>query len=160
MKTRIMLIVVILIGITINLSAQTPFSDGLSKGKSANKMILVNIYSDNDNWCKRMDDVYNSDAIRNYVNSNFIYVKLNSNGSEKISFNGKDYTAATLSKYFGGTGYPTHVILNPDGSTIKFKYNGESSGSFSGFLDVGDFEKFLKFFVEGKNKDTDLGKAF
>jgi thioredoxin-related protein len=158
MKTKSVILVLLLTLVTSAFS-QTNFSDGISKGKSQNKKILVNIYSENDTWSKKMETVYAVDAIKNYVNGNFIYVKLNANGSDKISYSGKDWTSSSLSKFLGATGYPTHVVLNSDGSVIKFTYNSESMGSFSGYLDSPEFEKFLKYFAENKFKDTDLGKV-
>jgi thioredoxin-related protein len=158
MKTRILslFIVFLMAGMT---SAQTSLSDGLSKGKSQNKKILVNIYSENDAWSQKMDKVYSNGNINSYVNSNFIYVKLNANGSDKVSYGGKEYTSSSLAKYFGATGYPTHVFLGPDGSILKFMYNGESVGAFSGYLEAGDFEKLLKYFAENKYQNTDLSKV-
>ncbi|MDD5363253.1 MAG: DUF255 domain-containing protein [Ignavibacteria bacterium] len=158
MKTKSVILVLLLTLVT-SVYSQTNFSDGLSNGKSQNKKILVNIYSESDTWSKKMETVYASDAVKNYISGNFIYVKLNANGSDKISYSGKDWTSSSLSKYLGATGYPTHVILNSDGSVIKFTYNGESMGSFSGYLDTPEFEKLLKYFAENKFKDTDLGKV-
>lgn len=140
-------------------SAQTSFSDGLSKGKSSGKKILVNIYSESDAWSQKMDKVYSSGNISSYVSANFVYVKLNANGSDKVNYGGKEYTSASLAKYFGATGYPTHVFLGADGSVLKFTYNGESVGAFSGYLEAGDFEKLLKYFAENKYQNTDFGKV-
>jgi thioredoxin-related protein len=160
MKTKIFSLIIFLAFAVITTNAQTTFNDGLAKGKSANKKILINVYSDNDTWSQKMDNVYSSGNIMNYVNSNFVYVKLNANGSDKISYNGKDYTSSTLAKHFGATGYPSHIFLLPDGSIIKFNYNGENMGVFSGYLDAGDFEKLLKFFAENKYQNSDLNKFF
>lgn len=157
MKARIFsLVIALLTAVTLN--AQTTFSDGLSKGKSQKKKIVVNIYSENDTWSQKMDQVYSNSAISSYISANFIYVKLNANGSDKVSYGGKDYTSASLAKFFGATGYPTHVFLGPDGSLLKFTYNGESVSAFSGYVDAGDFEKLLKYFAENKYQNTDLGK--
>jgi len=158
MKARILNLFILFL-MTGVVSAQTSFSDGLSKGKLQNKKILVNIYSENDAWSQKMDKVYSNGNISSYVNSNFIYVKLNSNGSDNISYGGKEYTSSSLSKYFGATGYPTHIFLSPDGTILKFLYNGESVSSFSGYLDSGDFEKLLKYFAENKYQNTDLSKV-
>ncbi len=153
--------IVVLLAVVTGVYAQTTYSfnDGLSKAKSQNKKVLINIFSESNTWSQKMDLIYAQDNIKNYVNSNFIYVKLNAGGSEKISYGGKDYTAASLSKFLGATGYPTHVFLNPDGSVILFKYNGESTGSFPGYVEAGDFEKILKFFAENKYTNTDLAKV-
>ena len=161
MKTKIVLLFAILLAVISSAYSQTSygFAEGLSKAKAQNKKVLINIYSESDPWTKKMDLIYALDNIKNYVNSNFIYVRLNSGGSEKISYGGKNYTAASLSKFLGATGYPTHVFLNPDGSVIQFKYNGESAGAFPGYLEAGDFEKLLKYFAENKYTNTDLSKV-
>ncbi len=151
-----LLIVFLMAGIV---NAQTSFSDGLSKGKSQNKKILINIYSESDTWSQKMDQVYSNGSISSYISTNFVYVKLNANGSDKLSYGGKEFTSSSLAKYFGATGYPTHVFLGPDGSVLKFNYNGESVSAFSGYLEAGDFEKLLKYFAENKYQNTDLGKV-
>jgi len=158
MKARIvsLLIVFLMAGIV---SAQTSFSDGLSKGKSQNKKILINIYSESDAWSQKMDQVYSNGSISSYISTNFVYAKLNANSSDKINYGGKEFTSSSLAKYFGATGYPTHVFLGPDGSVLKFNYNGESVSAFSGYLEAGDFEKLLKYFAENKYQNTDLGKV-
>ncbi|MFZ4589635.1 MAG: thioredoxin family protein [Ignavibacteria bacterium] len=159
MKARIFSLVVAILMITGVVNAQTSFGDGLSKGKSQNKKIVVNIYSESDTWSQKMDQVYSNATISSYVNANFVYVKLNANGSDKINYGGKEYTSASLAKFFGATGYPTHVFLGPDGSLLKFTYNGESVNAFSGYVDAGDFEKLLKYFAENKYQNTDLSKV-
>jgi len=143
------------------LYAQTSYSfnDGLSAAKSNNKKVLISIYVDSDSWCEKMQSVYASDNIKNYINNNFVFVKLNAQGTDKYNYNGKQYSAAELVKVFGATGYPTHVFLNPDGSVLKFKYNGEVSGSYSGYVESSEFEKILKFFATNQYKDTDLSKV-
>ncbi|MCX6160091.1 MAG: DUF255 domain-containing protein [Ignavibacteriae bacterium] len=161
MKTKIVLTIALLLTVISSAYAQTSYSfaDGLNKAKSQNKKVLINIFSESNAWSQKMDLIYALDNIRNYVNSNFIYVKLNAGGSEKISYGGKDYTAASLAKFLGATGYPTHVFLNPDGGIILFKYNGESTGAFPGYVEAGDFEKILKFFAENIYTNTDLSKV-
>jgi thioredoxin-related protein len=156
---KLLVFVVALMMICPLIYSQTSFSDGLSKAKSGGKKVIVNIYSESDSWSQKMDKVYLNDKISSYVNSVFVYVKLNGNGSEKISYAGKEYTASSLAKQLGATGFPTHVILNPDGTVITFTYNGERTGAFAGYLDVSSFENFLKYFAENKYKDTDLIKV-
>ena len=136
------------------------FNDGLEKAKSSKKLVLVNIYSESDTWCTKMDAVYSNENIKSIINSNFIYVKLNGQGLDKVTYNGKQITESELAKQLGVTGYPTHVFLNSDGSVIKFKYNGEMTGSFPGYIEANDFEKVLKYFANGQYKDTDLAKVF
>lgn len=159
MKTRIFSLLAIAVLAVSTLSAQTSFQSGLEKAKTSNKKVLVNIYSDNDTWSQKMDKVYSTGNIMNYINENFVYVRLNAEGSDKINYNGKDYTSASLAKFLGATGYPSHVFLAPDGTVLKFSYNGESTSVFSGYIDAPEFEKLLKYFAENKYQNTDLGKV-
>jgi thioredoxin-related protein len=163
MKTiKFFIIAVILIvfsGYTIAQTTHT-FNDGLSLGKSSNKKVLISIYIDSDTWCEKMQLVYSAESIKNYINSNFVFVKLNALGSEKCSYNGKQYSSAELAKFLGATGFPTNVFLNPDGTIIKYKYNGEVCNNYPGYVEAQDFEKILKFFATNQYKDTDLSKIF
>ena len=159
MKTRIFSLLAIAVLAVSTLSAQTSFQSGLEKAKTLNKKVLVNIYSDNDTWSQKMDKVYSTGNIMNYINENFVYVRLNAEGSDKINYNGKDHTSASLAKFLGATGYPSHVFLAPDGTVLKFSYNGESTSVFSGYIDAPEFEKLLKYFAENKYQNTDLGKV-
>ncbi|MBI5402278.1 MAG: DUF255 domain-containing protein [Ignavibacteriae bacterium] len=161
MKT-IKYILAVFISVVFSVSAlsQTSynFNDGLTAAKSANKKILISIYIDGDSWCEKMQSVYSGESIKNYINNNFIFIKLNGQGSEKYNYNGKQYSASDLSKLFGATGYPTHVFLGSDGSILKFKYNGEVLNCYSGYVDAAEFDKILKFFAGNQYKDTDLSK--
>ena len=141
--------------------AQTSYSfnEGLSTAQKNNKKVLISIYVDADSWCEKMQSVYSSENIKSYINSNFIFIKLNAQGTEKCTYNGKQYSASDLAKVFGSTGYPTHVFLSPEGTVLKFKYNGEVLGSYSGYVESSEFEKVLKYFAGNQYKDTDLSKV-
>lgn len=159
MKTKVIVIVILLL--TTSLTFAQPsfkFDEGLKIASLSNKKVLINIYEESNTWCKKMDEVYSNESIKALIASNFIYVRLNSQGSEKYNYAGKEMTAAELSKFFGATGFPTHVFLTSKGEVIKFKYNGDFHSNFSGFLDVTDFEKLLKYFINDQYKDTDLSK--
>ncbi len=154
------LIIGILFLLTSNIFAQNAvsFTEGLAKGKSENKPILINVYIAGDSWCAKMESVLSNEKIKSLL-PNFVFVKLNAGSDDKFTYNGKQYSAGELSKYFGATGYPAFTFLNPDGSIIVYKYNGQDYNSFSGYLDVQDFEKLLNFFINQNYKDTDLSKV-
>jgi thioredoxin-related protein len=161
MKTiKVLFITSILIVFFGNSIAQNTYSfnDGLALAKSGNKKVLISIYVDSDSWCEKMQAVYSSESIKNYINSNFVFIKLNAQGTEKCSYNGKQYTAAELAKVIGATGYPTHVFLNPDGTVLKYKYNNEVCSNYPGYSEAQEFEKILKYFATNQYKDTDLSK--
>lgn len=161
MKTKFALTIIFsLIVSFIYAQPSFKFDEGLKIATSSNKKVLINIYEESNTWCKKMDEIYSNETIKTLITSNLIYVRLNSKGSEKYNYAGKEMTAAELSKFFGATGFPTHVFLTPKGEIIRFKYNGEFHSNFSGFLDVADFEKLLKYFINDQYKDTDLSKIF
>jgi len=155
------LLIIIVLALTYNVAkSQTSynFSDGLNTAKSSGKIAVVGICIPGDNWCGKMDAVYSAGNISGLLNSNFVFIKLNAQGTEVYKYNGKDYKASELAKLFESTGYPSHAFLGSDGSILKFKYNGELQSSFSGYLEAGDFEKLLNYFSSGKYKNTDLSK--
>jgi len=136
------------------------FSDGLKAAKSSGKKIFIDIYSLNDKWSNKMNsEIYTLPEVQSAI-SGFIFVRINAEGSEKIPFQGKEYTSSEIAKVFGSTGYPTFVFLNPDGTVIKFKYNGEEENNLSGFLAAEDFIELLEFFSQDKHKTTDLSVIF
>jgi thioredoxin-related protein len=153
MKTKDFFIPIFLIAISFaysNSSAQQSYSydDGLSAAKSQNKKALLYIYSTSDNWSKKMDAEVFSTSKTQEALSNFILIKINADTQDK------------LAKQFGTTGFPTFVILNPDGSVIKFKYNGEDESNISGYINETDFPELLNYFAQGKYKDADLSSIF
>lgn len=142
--------------------SQTTYSlsEGIKTAKSSGKKIFVEIYSLNDNWSKKMEsEVYTSSKIQSAL-SDFVFVKINADASDKITYGGKEYTSSELSKALGATGYPTFVFMNSDGSVIKFKYNGEEENNISGFLGEDDFSELLQFFAQDKFKSSDLSTIF
>jgi thioredoxin-related protein len=161
MKHSKIIILTLVLGIIFAFTDAFPqksysFNEGLKLAKSQNKKLLINICVDSDSWCEKMKSVYGNDKVKSLIKKYFIYVKLNAQGTEKYSYNGKTYTASELAKLFGVTGYPTHVFLNPDGSIIYFLYNGNATGNFSGYLDEDEFVNLLEYIAANKYKDTDL----
>ncbi len=133
------------------------FDDALNLAKEQNKVVIVDVYTDWCGWCKKMDkDTYSNGDIKDLINDNFIYLKLDAESSEKHSYNGKTYTSADLAYYFQVDGFPSHVFLDPDGNVIEFKYNKFKMNNLPGYYGAKDFKKILEYFMEGKYKDTDL----
>lgn len=121
---------------------------------------MVEIYSENDNWSKKMEsEVYSSGKVQSALSS-FVFIKLNAESKDRQVYNKKEYSSSELAKTLGATGYPTFVFMNPDGSIIKFKYNSEEVYNISGFIGETDFIEMLDFFMQNKYKDTDLSVVF
>jgi len=133
------------------------FNDALSKAKSENKRVIVDVYTDWCGWCKKMDEeVYSNGKIKKLIERNFILVKLDAESLMEVSYNGEQFTEQDLALYFEASGYPTTVFLEQDGSVIEFKYNKTIMKNLPGYFKAGDFRKMLKFIKDGKYVDTDL----
>jgi len=163
MKTKKYFITFILLLLSFSYSySQTSygFNDGLSSAKTSGKKVFIEIYTDSDNWSKKMDsEVFSSSKVQGLL-SDFAFIKLNPESPGKYSFENREYSGAELAKLFGATGYPTFVVLNSNGNVIKYKYNGEEVTNISGFVGADDFAEMLSYFINNKYKDTDLSSVF
>ncbi len=143
----------------VRASTENSFDDALKKAKSENKRVIIDVYTDWCGWCKKMDgEAYSNLDIKKILEDNFVFIKLNAEGTEKIKYNGKEYTETDLATYFEVTGYPTTVFLEPDGKLIEFKYDKSNMKSVPGYFKTDEFKKILEYFKDGKYKDTDLSK--
>jgi len=160
MKNIYKVSVLLILLFAANSYAQMSFNDGLAAAKSGNKKVVLFIGSGSDNWTKKMlSEVYSNDAVKAAL-ANFVWVELDAESKTQVTYNGKSMSPADLARAFNSTGYPTHVFLNPDGSVIKFKYNGEEVMNFPGYVEASEFQKMLNYFNSGQYKDTDLNKVF
>ncbi len=139
--------------------SQNLFEDALKIAKSENKRVVVDVYTDWCGWCKKMDgEAYSNKDVKNILADNFVFVKLNAEGTGKIKYYGKEYTETELASFFEVTGFPTTVFLEPDGSLIEFKYDKMTMKSVPGYFKTDEFKKILNYFKDGKYKDIDLSK--
>ena len=138
-------------------SQELTFEGALEKAKSENKKVIVDIYTDWCGWCKKMDkDVYENKSIKKITDKSFVIYKLDAEGSDKIKYNGTEYSETDLALFFEAQGYPTTVFLEPDGKIIEYKYNNYTMKNLPGYFKADEFKKMLKFIRDGKYKDTDL----
>lgn len=137
--------------------SQLSLKDGLAKAKNENKRVIVDVYTDWCVWCRKMDsEAYSNPEVKKIIEDSFIFVKLNAEGSDKVTYNGKEYTEEDLAVYFEVSGYPTNVFLEPDGKVIEFKYDTVKMKNVPGYFKTDEFKKILKYFKDGKYKDSDL----
>lgn len=157
MKGLILFTMLFLFAAGVKAQTSYSFTEGLNTAKSQNKIIVVNIYSDDDKWSQKMQsEVYSDAKVQQLLNSDFVYVKLNGLSQDSYTYKDKTLKAGDLAKSFGVTGYPTHVFLTPSGEVITFKYNNVDAVNFPGFTDKEDFQNILLYFKDGKYKTADL----
>jgi len=154
-------IITFLILITIAVPGMSQsIESALSTAKSEGKKVLIVFYSNNDSWSQKLEKEVLTYQAALAEMSKFVVVKMDGDSESKFQYGGKSVNAKELSGMFSVTGYPSFVFLNPDGSAISFKYNGETVTSLSGYLDAADFVEMLKYFLANKQTDTDLSTMF
>jgi thioredoxin-related protein len=159
-NNKFIIILAFLFGLNTLSFSQLGFNDALSKAKNENRRVIVDVYTDWCGWCKKMDkDAYGNSEIKKIIEDNFVFVKLNAEGKNKVSYNGKQYTEEELSYYFEVFSFPTTIFLEPDGSVIIFKYDKSTMKNIPGYFKADEFKKILNFVKDGKYKDSDLGSG-
>jgi thioredoxin-related protein len=140
-------------------SQANDFEKALDKAKKNDKKVIVDVYTDWCGWCVKMDkETYGNKEVKKLIKENFVFVKLDAEGTGKIKYNGKEYTETDLAAYFEATGYPTTVFLEPDGKVIEYKYDNYIMKNLPGYFKTNDFIKMLEFIKDEEYKDTDLSK--
>lgn len=120
------------------------FDSGIANAKKSGKKVLIDVYTDWCTWCKKMDATTYEDAkVQKYLKKNFVLIKLNAEGSGKISYAGQSLSPAEFSQGMGVNGYPATLFLNSDGTPITI---------LPGYSEPGMFIHVLSFINEEQYK--------
>src|SRR5215510_179475 len=88
------------------------FNAGFDEAKKNNKKIILDVYTDWCGWCKRLDkDTYGNEKVMEYLNQEYVVIKLNAESDSKLTYKDKSYTEASIAQAFGITGYPTIIFF-------------------------------------------------
>jgi thioredoxin-related protein len=118
--------------------------EGLALAKTENKKLMVDIYTDWCGWCKKLDaEVYSNDDVRDYLQKNFVSVKLNAESNRKYLFNGTERSETEIAQIFGVTGYPSILFMLPEGKGITL---------LPGYVPAETFINVLKYINEDQYK--------
>ncbi len=120
---KILLILLLVIAYSTAAKAKDPqwknFNEGISEAKKSGKKILIDVYTDWCKWCKEMDkNTYADKNISAYLKKNFVIIKLNAEGTEKIMYEGQSMTPQEFAQGMGVDGYPATLFLKNDGKVI------------------------------------------
>ena len=114
---------------------------GLAAARTSGKPVLVNVYTDWCGWCKRMDrDVYARADVNSYLATHFVTIRLNAEGGELESYQGRTQSSRVLASSFGVDGYPTTVFLSAAGDRLV---------NVPGYVDADRFLLLLRFIGDG-----------
>ena len=155
------LVVAVIVLTSLSMTAQEKvnwitFEQAIEKNKANPKPILIDLYTDWCGWCKRMDaNTYANPTIAKFINDNYYAVKMDGEGKEDITFQGKTFKFVQQgrSKYHelaaaimgGKMSYPTTAFLDKEAKLLQ---------SIPGYQDKKKFEVILNFFSNDNYKNT------
>ena len=101
------------------------------------KFILLDIYADWCDLCKRMQNETYSDAqVQEVLQAYFYPVRVDSESDKTVTFLGKTYSESDLASKFGVFTLPTTIFLDPEGEPLAVQ---------PGFIHARRFEQMLTF---------------
>jgi thioredoxin-related protein len=119
--------------------------EAIVEAKSSNKRIILDVGGEWCIWCHRIDDfVEKNKDIKNFLDDNFIVVKIN--------FSKENENKEFLSKYPQIPGYPHFFVLEKDGALLHSQDTGE--------LEQGksyNHEKMMNFFKKWAPAESKSG---
>ncbi|MCH8523539.1 MAG: thioredoxin fold domain-containing protein [Balneolales bacterium] len=112
------------------------------------KKILVNVYTDWCEYCKKMDaTVYKDSLIKNSISTYYHSVRINADSEDTVVFNGVEISQHDLARKMGIRSYPTILFLDNSGDLIL---------QINGFMPIGDFKNMITFIGEDIFHKTDF----
>lgn len=113
----------------------------IQASKKEKRKVFIDVYTDWCGWCKKMDAATFSNAkAAEYVNKKYYAVKLDAESMKTFDYKGQTVSERELAgRIFGVNGYPTTVYLDE---------NLDLLSPVQGYLEIGMWEKILKFYGE------------
>ncbi|WP_242928280.1 thioredoxin family protein [Pontibacter vulgaris] len=126
--------------------------EAAARQKVEPRKMVIDVYTDWCGWCKKMDkSTFTDPEVAAYINKNYYAVKLDAEGKEPITLNGRTF------KY--NPEYKAHelavALLNGQMSFPSTVYLDEEMKMLSpvpGYLDAPAFSRILSYFGENHHK--------
>lgn len=111
--------------------------EALERAAGEGKKILIDVYAEWCPYCQRMhSNVYTSDEVITAISDHFIWVKINVESAEKVSYFETEMSESQFASALENKSVPTTYFLNSEGAVI---------GSQPGFIESDLFAKLLNF---------------
>jgi thioredoxin-related protein len=116
------------------------FEEAQTLSKADHKKIMVDIYTDWCEFCKKLDEqVYPDSLVRKNLYKFYHAVKLNAESDQLIEFNGESLTEREFAKKLGVRSYPTILFIDTQGELIL---------QINGYMPADDFQNMLVYIGE------------
>ena len=146
----------------INWTANLSWQEIKQKAKNQNKYIFVDCYATWCKPCKQMDtEVYTVDSVGEYLNAEFISVKVQMDQTNKDDASIKSWykTAKDIAKRYSISAYPSYVFFAPNGEVVSKETGYKKPGAVLQVArDAKDPSKqyfvLLKNYKKGKLDDS------
>lgn len=109
-------------------------AQALAKAKTEKKMVLMDFTgSDWCGWCIKMDkEIFSTPEFQKYAQANLVLVELDFPHKKQLPPATKQQNDA-LAKQYGVDGFPTTVVLDSEGKTVKV-FGGYVEGGATAFI--------------------------
>jgi thioredoxin-related protein len=115
-------------------------ADAQALSKNDHKKILVDIYTDWCEFCKKLEEqVYPDSLVRESIYEYYHAVKLDAESDEVIEFNGETLSKKQFAKKLGVRSYPTILFIDTEGELIL---------QINGYMPAEDFKNMLVYIGE------------
>lgn len=116
------------------------YQAGIIRNKTAEKIMIVDVFTVWCGWCKRMDaTTYSDESVIRLINKYFIPVKLNGESNQLIQLQGKEYEVPVLLSGLGIRGFPSTVFIDDKQKVLSV---------VPGYIQTEDMKKILVFLGE------------
>ena len=140
-RTLLALLVLLPLSSSARAAEWKGWNAGLSSAASSGRPVVVDVYTDWCRWCKQMDrEVYARTDVSQYLAQHFVTVRLDAEGGELVSWQGRNMSARSLASSFDVSGYPTTIFLTS---------SGEHLVNVPGYVEPGRFLLLLRYVGDG-----------
>jgi len=97
-----------------------PFNEGMALAAKEKKHVVIDFYTSWCHWCKVMDkETFADPEVKRFLAENFVTIRIDAeNRTEKVSYQGSEYSPVTLARRFGVRGFPSLAYLDREGELI------------------------------------------
>ncbi|MFP4521930.1 MAG: thioredoxin family protein [Fibrobacterota bacterium] len=135
------------------------YNEGIKKVKAESKPAIIDFHTDWCKWCKVMDEkTFNNPDVKKILMEDFISIRINPEKSkEKITYDGKEFSAMEFSSAAGVRGFPAVVFMDSKGKLITMLPGyvpAETFKSITGYIKKECYAQGLSFedYVDQKGK--------